>query len=156
MFKMLKITQCCMNQIFVCVASTVLPSIKKIRYTMLHQLSCLVKAAYCKYPAGLSGCWNHVTGTLYCLEDYIYQDLQKEEKKGCTNCLQAWNQPRLRNVTGCPTDKVKLTKTAYGIERRPKLHSIKEWDCQPLSRRIIDPNKAQNLKDSLSSIREKN
>jgi len=52
----------------------------------LHRLSCLVKAVYCTCPTGLSGCCNHVTGTLQCLEDYIYQGLQEEEKKGCTEC----------------------------------------------------------------------
>ena len=127
---------------FVFVASTVLLSMKKDRIyyvkVILHQLSFLVKAAYCTCPAGLSGCCNHVTGTLYCLEDYIYQDLQEEERKGCTDRLQVWNQP-----TGCPT------RLHMALNEYPSCISINEWDCWPLLRRIIDPNKAHETRKTV-------
>lgn len=58
------------------------------------------------------------------------------------------------NVDTRPTDQVQLAKKEYGIEKRPKAHRINHWDCRPLSRRIIDPNKARKLKESLSHNHE--
>ena len=143
---------------FVYVASTVLPSMKKdcVYHVniVVGESPCSINTAYCTCPAGLSGCCNHVIATLYCLEDYIHQGLQDEEKKGCTERLQVWNQPRLRNVIGRPTDEVKLTKKVYGVEKRPKLYTINKWDCRPLSRRIIDPNKARRLRERLCTIQK--
>ena len=42
----------------------------------------------------------------------------------------------------------------YGVEKRPKLHSVNKWDCRPLSRRIVDPNKARRLRERLCTIQE--
>lgn len=61
-----------------------------------------------------------------------------------------------------PTDEVELTKRVYGsltkrvygVEKRPKLHTINEWDCRPVSRRMIDPNKACHLRERLCAIQE--
>ena len=143
---------------FDCVASTVLPSMKRDSVyhvnIVVQKSPCLVNTAYCTCPAGLSGCCNHVIATLYSMEDYIHQGLQDEEKKGCTERLQVWNQPTLRNVVGRPTDEVKLTKKVYGVEKRPKQLTINKWDCRPISRRIIDPNKARCLRQRLCAIQE--
>ena len=49
---------------------------------------CSINTAYCTCPAGLSGCCNHVIATLYCLEDYIHQGLQDEEKKVAQNVFK--------------------------------------------------------------------
>ena len=35
-----------------------------------------------------------------------------------------------------------------------KLHTINEWDCRPVSRRIINPNKARNLRERLCAIQK--
>ena len=35
-----------------------------------------------------------------------------------------------------------------------KIHHVNKWDCRPLSRRIIDPNKVRRLKEQLSAIEE--
>jgi len=43
----------------------------------------------------------------------------------------------------------------YGKEKRSKLQNINNWDCQPNTRRMIDPNKARKLRESLCII-EKN
>ena len=63
----------------VCVSSNVLPSMRKDRickvFVLLHQSSGKIFKAYCSCPAGLSGCCNHTTATLYCLEDYIHRGL---------------------------------------------------------------------------------
>ena len=42
----------------------------------------------------------------------------------------------------------------YGVEKRAKLHSINEWDCQPISKRIIDPNKALRFMERLHVIQQ--
>ena len=95
---------------YVCVKSKVLPSMRKDRvYTIvivLHNSSAHIASAHCTCPAGLSGCCNHVTATLYCLEDYTYSGLYEDDLKGCTDRLQKWNQPRKRNVEPRPTMKL--------------------------------------------------
>jgi len=42
----------------------------------------------------------------------------------------------------------------YGVEKRPKLHSVNKWDCHPVFRRIIDPNKVCRLRERLCTIQE--
>jgi len=43
----------------------------------------------------------------------------------------------------------------YGKEKHSKLQHINYWDCWPNTRRMIDPNKAKKLCESLCII-EKN
>ena len=42
-----------------------------------------------------------------------------------------------------------LLKRSMELKRGLR-HRINQWDCRPVSRRIIDPNKARKLKESLS------
>ena len=97
---------------YISISATVLPSMRKDR--IYHVVIVITESparaitACCACPAGLSGCCNHVTATLYCLEDYIHSGLQEDEQKGCTDRLQVWNQPRKRNVAARPTDDVLL------------------------------------------------
>ena len=57
---------------YVSISSKVLPSMRKDRIYNVIIIICNstadVSVAYCGCPAGLSGCCNHVTATLYCLE----------------------------------------------------------------------------------------
>ena len=122
---------------------------------IVRESNARVVTAYCTCPAGLSGCCNHTTATLYCLEDYVHLGLREEEKLGCTERLQKWNQPKKRNVEPRQTDDVSPHKTVYGKEKRSKLQHVNNWDCRPSTRRIIDPNKARTLQKSLCII-EKN
>ena len=142
----------------ICVTCTVLPSMRKDRvYSVtiaIKESTCRVVTAYCTCPAGLSGC-NHITSTLYCLEDFVRRGLREEERMGCTEKLQKWNQPRKRNVEPRPTDDVVLTKAEYGKEKRSKAVHVNKWDCRPDTRRIVDPNKARRLRESLSEIEQK-
>ena len=107
----------------VCIAAVVLPSMRKNCFytvcTLMHQATARVIRACCTCPAGLLGCCNHVTATLYCLEDYIHCSFQEDERKGCTDRLQTWNQPR-KNLDARPTDDVKLVKHEYGMEKSKK------------------------------------
>ena len=143
---------------FICITAKVLPSMRKDRVyavtIVMQESTCSVTTACCTCTAGLSGCCNHVTGTLYCLEDYIHQGLQDDERKGCTERLQKWNRPRKQDADARPTDEVTLTKKVYGVEKRAKLHSINEWDCRPISKRIIDPNKARRFMERLQTIQQ--
>jgi len=75
--------------------------------------------------------------------------LQEEERKGCTECLQSWNPPRKQDANAQPTDEVILEKKLYGVEKRAKVVQINEWDCRPLSKRIIDPNKTWKFTEHL-------
>ena len=144
---------------YVCIVSRVLPSMKKDRVysvtIVLQESNCSVSTAYCSCPAGLSGYCNHATATLYCLENYIHLGLQEDEQKGCTERLQTWNQPRMRNAVPRPTDSVTLTKKVFGVQKRPKVLTINDWDCRPTCRRIVDPNKARHLRERLCAIQNK-
>ena len=121
---------------YVCIKATVLPSMRKDRLyhvvIVINETSARAVTACCACPAGLSGCCNHVTATLYCLEDYIHSGLREDEQKGCTDRLQVWNQPRKKNVEPRPTDSVHLTKEEYGVQKRLKIHHVNKWDCRPL------------------------
>ena len=141
----------------VCVTTVVLPSMRKDHvYSAMVFIpeSARVAKACCSCPAGLPGCCNHVTATLYCLEDYIHSGLQENEWKGCTERLQTWNKPRKLDAEPRTTDSVQLVKMQYGVVKRPKAHRINEWDCRPVSRKIVDPNKARKLRENLFSIEQ--
>lgn len=143
----------------ICVTATVLPSMRKDRVyfatIIMRESNARVVTAYCTCPAGLSGCCNHTTATLYCLEDYVHLGLREVERLGCTERLQKWNQPKKRNIEPRPTDDVWPHKTVYGKEKRSKFQHVNNWDCRPSIRRMIDPNKARLLRESLCII-EKN
>ena len=144
---------------YICIAVKVLLSMRKDRVyhvsIIIKEFIARVMCAYCACPAGLSGCCNHVAATLYCLEDYFHLGLHEDEKKGCTDRLQTWNQPRKRNVEARPTDDVKLTKEQYGVKKKLKIHRVNKWDCRPLSRGIVNLDKVRNLHEWLSIIEQK-
>ena len=87
---------------YICIGASVLPSMKKnTKYDVLIVLSihtAHVRTAICVCPAGLSGCCNHITATLYCIEEYFRLKLNEEDQKGCTEKLQVWNQPKPKRV----------------------------------------------------------
>ena len=142
----------------ICISAKVLPSMRKDRVyhvsVIIKECTSRVMCAYCACPAGLSGCCNHVTATLYCLEDYFHLGLHEDEKKGCTDRLQTWNQPRKRCVEARPIDDVKLTKEHYGVKKNLKIHRVNKWDCRPLSRRIVNPNRIRKLHERLSTVEQ--
>ena len=92
--------------------------------------------------------------TLCWLEEYIYLGLYNDELKGCTDRLQTWNKLRKRYIEPRPTDEVVLNKVEYGKEKRCKVHFVNSWDCRPTSWRIVDPNKARNLKNRLALLEQ--
>jgi len=143
---------------YICISAKVLPSMRKDRVyhvsIIFKECTARVMCAYCACPAGLSGCCNHVTATLYCLEDYFHLGLHEDEKKGCTDRLQTWNQPRKRNVEPRPTDDVSLTKEQYATKKKLKIQHVNKWDCRPLSRRIVNPDKIRNFHKQLATIEQ--
>ena len=47
-----------------------------------------------------------------------------------------------------------MNKVEYGIEKRVKIHRVNSWDCHPVSRRIVDPNKGRNLRRCLALLEQ--
>jgi len=141
---------------FVCIGSSILPSMKKDKmynvFIVLSNLTAKVDTAFCVCPAGLSGCCNHVTATLYYIKEYFRSGMDEEDKKGCTEKLQTWIQPRSKKVDARPINLVSLTKFVYGVEKRPKVHKINEWDCRPTSRRIAQPVRKAKLWNRLITL----
>ena len=86
------------------------------------------------------------------MEDYFRSGMDEEDKKGCTEKLQTWNQPRNKKVDARPTNLVTLTEVVYGVEKRPKLHKINEWDCRLTSRRIAQPVRRAKLWNRLMAL----
>ena len=117
---------------FICIGASVLPSMKKDKmYNVFIVLSksAKVNTGCCVCPAGLSGCCNHVTATLHYVEEYFRSGMSEEDKKGCTEKLQTWIQPRSKKVDARPTNLVSLTKFVYGVEKRPKIFSGIAGQC---------------------------
>ena len=141
------------QQDYVCIEASVLPSMKKdkmyIVQIILSQHTGHIETAFFVCPAGLSGCCNHVTATLYCIENYFHSGLNE---KGCTEKLQTWNQPRRKKVDARPTNLVMLSKKVYGVEKRPKACNVNKWDCRPTSRKAVPPARKANLRKNLLEI----
>ena len=144
------------QQDYVCISANVLPSMKKDKIysvrILLSEHTGHIEKALCVCPAGLSGCCNHVTATLYCIEDYFRLRLNEDDQKGCTEKLQTWNQPRKRKVDSRPTNLVTLMKKVHGVEKRPKVCNVNKWDCRPTSRRAVPPERKANLRKKLLDI----
>jgi len=99
----------------------VLPSMKKGKmhcvWIVLSQHTAHVEKAFCICLAGLSGCCNHPTATLYCVEEYFRLGLNEQDAKGCIEKQQTWNIPRPTKVDARLTNLVSLTKK-YMVLRR--------------------------------------
>ena len=40
------------------------------------------------------------------------------------------------------------------MELRPKVYRVNSWDCHPVSKRIVDPNRSRSLKQHLSLLEQ--
>ncbi|XP_065892315.1 uncharacterized protein [Dysidea avara] len=80
----------------------------------------------------------HVTATLYCMEEYFRLGLNEDDAKGCTEKRQTWNIPKASKVDACPTNLVSLTKKVYGVEKRPAVYTVNKWDCRATSKRQVE------------------
>ena len=137
---------------YVCIGADVLPSMKKGKYhvwIVLSKHTARVEKAFCVCPAGLSGCCNHVTATLYYVEEYFRLKLNEEDEKGCTEKLQIWNIPKPSKVDARPTNLVSLAKKIYGIEKRPRVYTVNKWDCRATS---IPPDRRAILRKKLLDV----
>jgi len=103
---------------YVCIGANILPSMKKGKlYHVWIVYTARVEKAFCTCPAGLSGCCNYVTATLYCMEEYFCLKLNEYDLKDCTEKLQVWSIPRSPKVDACPTNLVSLTKKFMVLKR---------------------------------------
>ena len=143
---------------YVCIGASVLPSMKKnkmynVRVVLSNNTAHVCKAI-CDCPAGLSGCCNHITATLYCVQEYFHLKINEEDEKSCTEKRQSWNVSKKKKVDARPTKLVTLTKKVYGVEKRPKLCRVNQWDCRPTSRRTAHPERRTSLVNRLSQIHQ--
>jgi len=106
---------------------------------MLH-LSCYDK--YCTCPAGLLGCCNHITVTLYCLEDFVRRGLREERKIVQKSYRHGTSLGNILDQR--PTDDVVCTWKKRNVPRHIMSTSG--------TRGIVDPNKARRLREDLSEI----
>ena len=143
---------------YVCIGASVLPSMKKhTKYDVRIVLSthtAHVRSAICVCPAGLSGCCNHITATLYCFEEYFRLKLNEEDQKGCTEKLQVWNQPKPARIDARPTNLIMLMKKVYGVEKQTKIYRVNQWDCRPTSRRKLHPERRDNFRNRLLKLEQ--
>ncbi|CAH3108065.1 unnamed protein product [Pocillopora meandrina] len=104
------------------VKSQVLPSMKK---TVLYNCFIVfnkdgsVVTAYDGCPAGVDGRCNHVTSTLFALEEFFKQSKAPVNPSltpalSCTSKPCAWNVPRKRKIDNLPIAKAKFKKHQHG------------------------------------------
>jgi len=127
---------------------------KHKKYDVSVVLSTHTAHAICNCPAGLSGCCNHITATLYCTEEYFWLKLNEEAQKGCTEKLQVWHQSKPDKVDARPTNLVMLVKRIYGVEKGPKVCRVNQWDCRPLSSRKTHSDRKEKLRQRLLRIEQ--
>ena len=75
--------------------------------------------AYDGCPAGMDGRCNHVTSTLFALEEFLKQSKAPENPpltptSSCTSKPCVWDVPRKRTVDNLPVAKVKFRKHQHG------------------------------------------
>ena len=96
------------------VTSKVLPSMKKsVVYNCYIVLTKVEKVmtGYDGCPAGVDGRCNHVTSTLFALEEFFKQNnILVQPSLSCTSKPCAWNIPRKRKVENQPVAHVKFRK----------------------------------------------
>ena len=74
--------------------------------------------------------------------------MKRTKKAALKSCKLGTNQGK----NARPTNLVQLTKKVYGVEKRPKLCNINQWDCRPTSKRIFHPERKANLRNRLTQI----
>ena len=108
-----------------------------------------VRAAFCVCVAGLGGCCNHVAATIYALEDFVRKGLREEAAKTCTSKLQAWNQPRKKNVTPLRVLDIALIKSEYGSKKRLRRQPF--FDPRPVHQQAPNLEDVGMLRDALEA-----
>lgn len=104
------------------IKSQVLPSMKKTVlyncYIVLNKCG-KVMTAYDGCPAGIDGRCNHVTSTLFALEEFFKQSKAPVNPSltpaiSCTSKPCVWNVPRKRKVDNLPISQAKFRKHQHG------------------------------------------
>ena len=77
-------------------------------YIVLNKVG-KVMTAYDGCPAGVDGRCNHVTSTLFAVEEFFKQNnISVQPSLSCTSKPCAWNIPRKRKVENQPVAHVKF------------------------------------------------
>ena len=79
--------------------------------TIFIQDSARVAHVCCSCTTGLSICCNHVTATLYCLEDFVHSGLQDDELKGVLKDYKLGTSHM--GVDPRPSDEVEMVRKQW-------------------------------------------
>ena len=137
------------------VKSQVLPSMKKTVlyncYIVLNKCG-NVMTAYDGCPAGIDGRCNHVTSTLFALEEFFKQSKAPVNPSltlaiSCTSKPCVWNVPRKRKIDNLPIAQAKFRKHQHGKPHKSEDKAL------PSTRDVRPPNQQNpNLNTDASNL----
>lgn len=142
--------------------SQVLPSMKKQAvYTCYIVLTSLgnVLRAQCGCPAGIDGRCNHVTATMFALDEYCKQRTKTESDPSdlsCTSKPCKWNVPRKRKGNVMPIANIKFAKHDYSkSKKKRRSFTSPQHDVRALNQRKWPDDKVKDMFNRLKEYQEK-
>ena len=109
-----------------------------------------VHNAGCGCPAGTDGRCNHVTASLFVLENYckIKEKKDVNDDLPCTSKPCKWNVPRQIRIEPAPVRHVQFFKRAYGKEKKRKL----PCPVGPAPKRPVDNDRLSNILKEVKKV----
>ena len=142
--------------------SQVLPSMKKQAvYTCYFVMSSLgnVLRAQCGCPAGIDGRCNHVTATMFALDEYCKKRAKTESDPSDVSCTSKpckWNVPRKRKGNVVPVANIQFAKHDYSKSKKKRKSSITpQHDVRAPNQRKWPEDKVKNMFSRLKEYQEK-
>lgn len=141
------------------IKSQVLPSMKK---NLIYQCQIVMSSiggvlkAYCGCPAGIDGRCNHVSATLFALDEYC-KEREKISIESCTSKPCKWNIPRKRKGPVSPISAMSFHKHDYSkqikTDRTPNIKKGK--DVQAIHQREWSDAKVNNMLQTIKDYQTK-
>lgn len=140
--------------------SKVLPSMKKTAVYTCHIVMTSfgnMLRAKCACPAGVDGRCNHVTATMFALDEYSKQRVKVDSSDiSCTSKPCSWNVPRKRKGNIVPIAKIKFSKHDYlKSKKKRKSFAEPEHDVRALDQRSWPEQKVKNMLNLLQDYQAK-
>lgn len=109
-------------------------------------------SACCGCPAGIDGRCNHVTASLFALENYskIKENKDVNNDLPCTSMPCKWNIPWQVRVEPMPVRHVKFVKHEYGKDKKRKLPCTDG----PVPKRPIDKDRLSNILKEVNRVEQ--
>lgn len=109
--------------------------------------------AYCACPAEIDGQCNHVSATLFALEEYC-KEMDKNDQELCTSKSCKWNVPRKRKETVTTISQMTIQKHDYSKRQKKEWKSLilTDQDERPVHQREWAP---ENVNTMLTKIKER-